>query len=235
MTNTLKNKPRRQKVEAREADILEAAHDTFLEKGFEKATMAEIAKRCSVSEGALYLYFDNKKALMHAVLRTFYEALTTSAEAGILNHKTTLDRLKFLAYLHLERSLDEWHMLTLASVLYRDSNGYQDSEQYKLNKAYVKTFDSVIREARNRGDIPADKKVWILRDIFYGSLEHLGRTLMLRGDADNFSNSLDLMLPSIFGAIGLSLNEQASDVNLTKQIIQLEGVLVDLKAINPKS
>jgi AcrR family transcriptional regulator len=232
MTKTLKNKTRRQKVEAREADILKAAHDTFLEKGFEKATMAEIARRCSVSEGALYLYFDNKKALMHAVLRTFYEALTESAEVDILTYQTTIDRLKFLAHLHLERSLGEWHMLTLASVLYRDSDGYQASEQYRLNKSYVKVFDNVIREARNRGDIPADKQVSILRDIFYGSLEHLGRTLMLRGEAKNFATSLNVMLPSIFAAIGLYSDNQTSGASITKQIAQLEGVLADLKAIN---
>ncbi len=231
MTDLKKSKTRRQKVEAREADILNAAHATFLEKGFEKATMAGIAKRCGLSEGALYLYFNNKKTLMIAVLRTFYVSLTESAEQGILNYKTTEERLRFLAHLHLERSLGEWQMLMLASMLYRDSSSYQESEQYQLNKAYVKIFDGVIREARNRGDIPPDKKVFILRDIFYGSLEHLGRTLMLRGTADNYVDDLDLMLPSLFLAIGLVAPfRNKEDADLTEQITKLEEVVRAMKA-----
>lgn len=232
MAEINKTKTRRQKVEAREADILQAAHDIFHEKGFEKATMAEIAKKCGLSEGALYLYFSNKKALMVAVLRTFYITLTESAETGILKHKTTKERLRFLAHLHLGRSLDEWHILMLASILYRDSAGYQESEQYQLNKAYVKTFDNVIREARNRGDIPADKKVSILRDIFYGSLEHLGRTLMLRGEESDYAQSVDKMLPSLFSAIGLATEQNMdAEADLSGQIMKLEAVVRELKAM----
>ncbi|UTW54761.1 TetR/AcrR family transcriptional regulator [Kordiimonas sp. SCSIO 12610] len=230
MSEVKKGKTRRQKVEAREADILKAAHSTFLEKGFEKATMAEIAKRCSLSEGGLYLYFDNKKALMLAVLRTFYVTLTESAEVGILKYQTTKERLHFLAHLHLGRSLDEWQMLMLASTLYRDSLEYQQSEQYLLNKTYVKTFDNVIREARNRGDIPSDKKVSILRDVFYGSLEHLGRTLMLRGDADTYEKHLNMMLPSLFSAVGLTQeNEIGTRSSYADQIDKLEAIVKELK------
>lgn len=47
--------------------ILEVAHEVFLEQGF-SATTAEIARRASVSEGTLFKRFPNKVALFEAAV-----------------------------------------------------------------------------------------------------------------------------------------------------------------------
>ncbi len=233
MSAPAKNPTRRQKVEAREGDILRAAHDIFLERGIDKSTMAEIARRSGVSEGTLYLYFENKHALMQAVLTKFYEKLTLSVEKGILEHSETRDRIRFLAHRHLEGSLAEWRMLMLASTLYRDEISYRESKQYFLNKTYVKSFDSVIREARNRGEVPEASKVSVLRDLFYGSLEHLGRTLMLKDNAAGFEEALDLMMPSLYAAIGLNAKSgKGMNGDLGGEIARLERIVADMKHIN---
>lgn len=46
--------------------ILEAALDTFRERGFERATMREIAAQAKVAVGAAYYYFDSKDAIVMA-------------------------------------------------------------------------------------------------------------------------------------------------------------------------
>lgn len=48
--------------------IIEAALHVFSEKGYDGATMESIAKRLGVSEGAIYLYFKNKRELFKAIL-----------------------------------------------------------------------------------------------------------------------------------------------------------------------
>lgn len=54
-------------VEARYAEILEAAAAVFGEKGYDRATMKEIAARAGIAPGTIYLYFKNKRDLLLAI------------------------------------------------------------------------------------------------------------------------------------------------------------------------
>lgn len=177
---TKPNRTRRERLEEREAAIVSAAHDAFSELGFDGAKMSEIARRAEVAEGTVYLYFKNKQALLQAVTSAFYEQLTEGAAEGVADTGDTFERLEFLARHHLVNCLDEWPMLELTMRLYRSMAEYKDRGHYKFNKAYVAVFDNVVREGANRGEIRDDIPLWIIRDMFYGSLEYSLRTHLLR-------------------------------------------------------
>ena len=53
--------------------ILECAKDEFLNKGFEKAQVAEIAKAANVTTGAIYRHFKNKEELFYTLVKEVYE------------------------------------------------------------------------------------------------------------------------------------------------------------------
>jgi len=57
-------------AEARRQQILQGAAQIFAEKGFHKATTKQIAKAAGVSEGTIYNYFNNKRDLLFALLKT---------------------------------------------------------------------------------------------------------------------------------------------------------------------
>ncbi len=69
--------------------ILEAALFVFRERGFEKATMREIAAEAGVAVGAAYYYFDSKDALVMA----FYERAQGEMHGEI---EAALDRAESL-------------------------------------------------------------------------------------------------------------------------------------------
>lgn len=55
-------------VAARREDLLAAATRVFAEKGFSRATTREVARVAGVSEGTIYNYFEDKEALLMAIL-----------------------------------------------------------------------------------------------------------------------------------------------------------------------
>lgn len=62
--------PRRsRRKEARPGELLEAALDLFVEKGFAATRVEEVAARAGVSKGTLFLYFPSKQELFKAVVR----------------------------------------------------------------------------------------------------------------------------------------------------------------------
>jgi AcrR family transcriptional regulator len=60
---------RERRKEARPGELLEAALDLFVEKGFAATRVEEVAARAGVSKGTLFLYFPSKDELFKAVVR----------------------------------------------------------------------------------------------------------------------------------------------------------------------
>ncbi|CAA9460150.1 MAG: Transcriptional regulator, AcrR family [uncultured Rubrobacteraceae bacterium] len=60
-------------VRARREQIVEAATRVFAEKGFRRATTREVAREAGISEGTIYNYFEDKDALLMAILHELNE------------------------------------------------------------------------------------------------------------------------------------------------------------------
>jgi AcrR family transcriptional regulator len=60
---------RQRRKEARPQELLDAALDLFVEKGFAATRSEEVASRAGVSKGTLYLYYPSKEELLKEVIR----------------------------------------------------------------------------------------------------------------------------------------------------------------------
>jgi AcrR family transcriptional regulator len=53
---------------AKRRQIVQGAREIFLAKGFDAASMSDIARSAGVSKGTLYVYFENKEQLFQAIV-----------------------------------------------------------------------------------------------------------------------------------------------------------------------
>ncbi len=82
------------KAEETRSRILEAALAVFRERGFERATMREIASEAGVAVGAAYYYFDSKDALVMAFYEQAQREMHGAIEAALDGTKTLEARLR---------------------------------------------------------------------------------------------------------------------------------------------
>ena len=82
--------------------ILDVARERFGEDGYDATSVAEIARRVGVVEGAIYRHFSSKRDLLHQVIRSFYEPLIESAAAGVAAIESPRERVRFLIRRQLE-------------------------------------------------------------------------------------------------------------------------------------
>ncbi|HEX2540063.1 MAG TPA: TetR/AcrR family transcriptional regulator [Caldimonas sp.] len=61
--------PRQRRKEARPQELLDAALELFVEKGFAATRSEEVAARAGASKGTLYLYYPSKEELLKEVIR----------------------------------------------------------------------------------------------------------------------------------------------------------------------
>ena len=76
---------RERRKEARPGELLDAALDLFVEKGFAATRSEEVAARAGVSKGTLFLYFPSKEELLKAVVRQNISGRFREWNAGIEN------------------------------------------------------------------------------------------------------------------------------------------------------
>ncbi len=80
---------RERRKEARPGELLAAALDLFVEKGFAATRSEEVAQRAGVSKGTLFLYFPTKDDLFKAVVRANIGKTITDAIAELMNYPGT--------------------------------------------------------------------------------------------------------------------------------------------------
>src|SRR5271170_6690876 len=90
--------PQRRPGRLRVAALLEAGAAVIAERGYEAATMAEIAARASAPIGSLYRFFPNKEVLADALMLRFGEVIDDSfafidARAGAMSMAELADAL----------------------------------------------------------------------------------------------------------------------------------------------
>ncbi|WP_158814475.1 TetR/AcrR family transcriptional regulator [Methylocapsa sp. S129] len=90
--------PQRRPGRLRVAALLEAGADVIAERGYEAATMAEVAARAGAPIGSLYRFFPNKEVLADALIQRFADLIDESfaaidAEAATLSVGALTDAL----------------------------------------------------------------------------------------------------------------------------------------------
>ncbi|RTL57072.1 MAG: TetR/AcrR family transcriptional regulator [Rhodocyclaceae bacterium] len=84
---------RRRRKEARPGELLAAALDLFVERGFSSTRLDDVAARAGVTKGTLYLYFDNKEALFKAVVEHSIVPVVEEAERMFAQHQGSMAEL----------------------------------------------------------------------------------------------------------------------------------------------
>jgi AcrR family transcriptional regulator len=89
-----KNKPRWvRRKEARPQELLAAALDLFVERGYAATRLDDVAAQAGVSKGTLYLYFMNKEELFKAVVRENVLPVLGEAEETIDRYEDSSAKL----------------------------------------------------------------------------------------------------------------------------------------------
>ena len=111
MFRTTRAQPQRPDSEATRRHILDAARALFREKGFEAATMREIAARVGLSLGAAYYYFPSKEAIVAAYYEQVQQQHLELATAAFVECRSLKERLRAAFHTKLDVMADDQRLL----------------------------------------------------------------------------------------------------------------------------
>ena len=110
MARTKRNGSKRRTADESKRSILEAACDVFAERGYEKASVREVAARAGISVGGIYLYFNNKEELYTGLMRGQMDEFLGRVDR--LRNDAALTALRKLIDLYMELAVTKTKMLS---------------------------------------------------------------------------------------------------------------------------
>ncbi|MEJ2088865.1 MAG: helix-turn-helix domain containing protein [Gammaproteobacteria bacterium] len=173
----------RKKIKARRA-ILDAARRLIDDRGYERATMREIAGRAEISYQTLYNYFPTKALILQQILTDRIQHVShqidevlQSYEGGLPEALDAINRIRLELVANEDRAL--WRIVSIE--LMRDN--HEASEVYQLiDRTAHGVLEALLNQARAAGELEANADVGLLADtLFCLAQQNLSRFLF----ADN--------------------------------------------------
>jgi AcrR family transcriptional regulator len=155
--------------ERRPAELLSAALDLFVERGYAATRLDDIASRAGVSKGTLYLYFANKEELFKALVRENIIVLLDRFRNEIATSAAPADSL-------IEQFLRSWwrdfgatRLAGIAKLIMAEAGNFPEVARFFHGKVIQRNGEllgSIIRRGIERGefrpvDVETAAQLWI--------------------------------------------------------------------------
>ncbi len=148
--------------------IIGAAVRLFGEKGFEKTSIEELARKAGIGKGTIYTYFQTKTEIFHAFCEEQLEfihtelANKTDVDAPLIDQLMTIYMGEFRHVTHNK----EFGRLFMQQIVFP-----QEIEQIKaqeIDNKWINLVFSVYKRAQDRNELRKDIDLLFIAGHFYG-------------------------------------------------------------------
>jgi AcrR family transcriptional regulator len=141
--------------EARPAELLAAALDLFVEKGFAATRLDDVAARAGVSKGTLYLYFSSKEELFKAVIRSGIVPLIERGERQLEEHKGSSGELLRQIMFGWWSSVADSKLGGIPKLMFSECRNFPDLAQFYYDEVITRSFrlvEDVLEQGMRSGE-----------------------------------------------------------------------------------
>jgi len=125
--------------------ILQSAVDLIIEKGFDNASLREMAKNAGVSNPTIYNYFPSKEKLLYAYIEQKHKvAITTIQEIEDFHTYTLREQLQTFIETELELYLEDREFIIQITDMVFHSSGLKMGKLYETNALFIETVDEML-------------------------------------------------------------------------------------------
>ncbi len=153
--------------------ILDAAVAVFAEKGFFVSRISDIAERADVADGTVYLYFKNKDEILASAINTAFDGFVTRARRELEKLPKPSDRLRRLAFLHLEALGANRNLAVVFQMELRQSTRFLSEFSQDHLVEYFNLVRQAIRDGKVNGEFRSDLPEKIAANCFFGAIDEM--------------------------------------------------------------
>lgn len=142
--------------DARPEEILKAAMQVFVEKGFAATRLETVAALAGVSKGTLYLYFETKEQLFREAVKAALVPAINDAEAMVTSHQGPALPLLRELLTRWARFLADPVLGGLSKLMIAEAGNFPDTARFYMHEVVLRTralFLQLVKQAIANGEI----------------------------------------------------------------------------------
>jgi AcrR family transcriptional regulator len=197
-----RRQPAGRKSQQRVKEILQAGRDVFSEKGYERATTAEIAQRLGISEATVFSYFRGKRELCARVIADWYDEIIGAIETGLPRDGTVRQQFAFIVRTHLRLMLvNGTGLCSLVLSEGRTKHHELSDALTELQRRYTAPLMHVLAHGQQSAQIRADVPLHLLRSMVFGPMEHVLWDATLANRRTDIDATADQLVDVLWAAL----------------------------------
>src|SRR5215470_7698180 len=130
----MKAQKQRRAPAERPKEILEAAMELFVEKGFAGTRLDDVAERAGLSKAAIYLYFDDKLALFQGVIRQAVISNFSTVEGMLAAHRGPVATLIPPILQFMASRIEDTPLASIAKLVIAESRAFPEIGRFYLKE-----------------------------------------------------------------------------------------------------
>ena len=150
-------RPRRRK-DARPGELIEAALELFVERGFAATRLDDVARRAGVSKGTVYLYFPSKEDLFKQVVQTGIVPVIEAGAQLLQQHQgSCAELLRALLHGWWER-IGATRLAGIPKLMVAEAGNFPDLARFYYEHVIVRgraILTEILRRGALRGEFRA--------------------------------------------------------------------------------
>ncbi len=166
----------RRRAEERPDEVLDAALELFIEKGFAATRVDDIARRAGLSKGAVYLYFPSKEAVLEALVRRAIVPVADSALDALRNYEGDPRLVIAMVIKMVGQRFSDPRIVAVPKVVFREVLGFPHlAEMYRVEvlDRVLPVIVGLIRRGVEQGFLRQVDPVLTIRSIIGPLMLHL--------------------------------------------------------------
>ena len=188
--------------------ILDAAVAVFAEKGFFVSRVSDIADSANVADGTVYLYFKNKDEILAAAINTAFDGFMRTAREELKNVASPTERLRRLAYLHLEGLGSNRNLAVVFQMELRQGSRFLSRFSHEHLVEYFNLVREAIREGKANGEFRSDLPEKIAANCFFGAIDEMVTSWVLSEKDYPLANVSDSVVDILLNGMGAAKRQQ---------------------------
>lgn len=166
---------RERRKEARPGELLAAALELFVEKGYAATRVEEVAQRAGVSKGTLFLYFSSKEELFKAVVRENLSGRFTEWAQELAQYEgSSAELVRYCMHSWWER-VGATQASGISKLMMSEAGNFPELARFYQTEV-IQPGDDLIRRILQRG---MDRGEFRPMDLTYGVYSILAPMLFL--------------------------------------------------------
>ena len=156
--------------------------------------ISDIADRAEVADGTVYLYFKNKDEILAAAINTAFDGFMKTARSELEKLPTPCDRLRRLAYLHLDALGSNRNLAVVFQMELRQSTRSLSEFSHGHLVEYFGLVRQAICDGKASGEFRSDLPEKIAANCFFGAIDEMVTSWVLSEKDYPLSHVTDAIL-----------------------------------------